>query len=170
MNFDHWYSFFNLRKTLIAVIIALLLIVANNRWQSLLNSELSDRRKELGESLALLDASSEIHNKAKEVDALKDIKKSQVELENWTDKIAPLVAEQKLILRQVRPLGIEERGKIKEEKLFLQVEGNIDSLLGLLHHLASQETPIYVSRYLITSRAIGSGFVSVELVLSRLVL
>ncbi|MBI4388015.1 MAG: hypothetical protein HY582_03115 [Candidatus Omnitrophica bacterium] len=170
MSLGKWYSFFDLKKSLVAIIVVLLLIVLNNRWQRLLTTELSDKREELSESLALLDSSSEIHEKAKEVEALKVMKQGQSELENWTDRIAPLVAEQKLILRQVRPLGMEERGKVKEEKLFLQVEGNIDSLLTLLHHLAAQETPIYVSRYNITSRAIGSGFVSVELVLSRLIL
>ncbi len=170
MSLEKWYSFFDLKKTLIAVIIGLLLIALNNRWQHVLETELSDKRKELGESLTLLDSSAQIHEQVKEKDALKAIKKSQLEVENWMDRIAPLVAEQKLILRQVRPMGVEERGKIKEEKLFLQVEGNMDGLLGLFHHLASQETTIFVSRYVITSRAIGSGFVSVELVLSRLVL
>ena len=170
MTAEKWYSFFDLKKTLIAIFFVLLLVVLNNRWQHWLAMELSNKREELGESLVLLDSSSQIHEKAKELDALKAMKKGQPELDNWTDRIAPLVAEQKLILRQVRPMGMEERGRMKEEKLFLQVEGNIDSLLALLHHLAAQETPIYVSRYDITSRAIGSGFVSVELVLARLVL
>ena len=170
MKLENLYTFFDLRKTLLVVAVMLAFFALNSRWQAVLNQNLFAKREELSESLSLLDSGALIQEKKKEVENLQTIKSSQAQFNNWTDRLAPLVAEQKMILRQVRPLGVEVHDKIKEEKLFLQVEGSVDGLIGLLHYLASQETPIYVSHYSIASRSIGSGFISVELVLARIIL
>lgn len=169
MKWSHFKSSFNWRKTLFVVIISLGTIALCDRWRSTLGAALLEARRELRDSRSLLDSDLEVQDK--EMESLKVLKTSQQQNENWADTIAPLIAEQKLVLRQQRPLGIEQRGKIKEERLFVQVEGNMESLLGFLHYMASQESSsIYVSRYLVTSRMIGTGLVSVELVLARAIL
>lgn len=168
MKFEQIKNWFDVRKTLIFIILLLLVVVLNNRLKASIKDSLSEKREELSESLALLDSNLEVQET--DIESFKAMKESQSKTENWTDSVAPLVAEQKLILRQVRPMGIEQRGKSREEKLFLQVEGNVEGILGFLHYLASQADAIYVSRYLVTTRSIGTGFVTVEFVLSRLIL
>jgi len=158
------------RKTLILVVLLLGLLALNDQWQRGLTNDLEDKRDELSESMSLLDSHADYQELASEIENLKSIKANQAEYANWMDSIPPMVQEHKLILRQVRPIGIVEQGKKREEKLFLQVDGNIEGLIELLHHMASLEMPVYVNRYLITTRSIGTGFVSVELVLSRLLL
>lgn len=161
----HW---FDLRKTLLVMIVCLLLIALNLKWQDFLRNSLASKQDELGESLALVNSSNDLKGREKEAEAFSAIKAGQ--FENWTDSIPAWVSEQKLILRQVRPMGTEQRGKVKEEKVFLQVDGSMDGLMGFLHKIASEESPIYVNRFLISTRIVGSGFVSVELVLSRVIL
>ncbi len=166
--FERLAPFFDLRTTLIVIVAALGLIALNIKWQDSLKSSLVSKQDELGDSLAMVQSNIDVKGREKETESFKAMKSMQND--NWTDSIPALVTDQKLILRQVRPLGIEQKGKIKEEKVFLQVDGNVDGVLGFLHHMASEEFPIHVSRYLITTRTIGTGFVSVEIVLSRILL
>ena len=168
MEPGRWARFFDVRKTLVAGVLALLLIALNLKWQESLAGSLVAKRDELLESLHLLNSKTDLKGKESELEALKALKSEASE--NWTDSIPAWVSDQKLILRQVRPMGIEQKGRFKEEKVFLQVDGNVDGLLGFLHHIAMDESSIYVSRYFITSRTAGSGFISVELVLSKMMI
>lgn len=161
-------NFLNLSNTLVILVIGLGIVSLNVRWQDSLRQMLNDKKDELEELISLLDAKTEFQEHQSEMESFLAMKSSQ-EVADWKDAIPALVAEQKLILRQVRPLGIEQRGKLKEEKIFLQVEGDAGGALGFLYHTASSDLPIYVSQVLVTSRAPGSGFISIEFVLSKIV-
>jgi len=163
-------QFLDLRKSVLVITICLGLLAMNVRWQESLLVTLEAEQEALSESLALLDSGSKFQGREDELDAFLAIKSKQSDSENWSEQIPPMVADQKLILRQVRPLGISQKGRKREEKLFVQVDGDISGFLAFLHHVAQLEAPIYVSEYLITSRSVGSGFVSVEMVLSRILL
>lgn len=170
MKLDTIENKINFKLTLILTVLILLLIGVSLKWKESLLESLDLKREELGESLALTAAGDQSKGKEDDIELFKKIKRDQEESESWTDSIAPLVAEKKLILRQVRPMGIEQKGKVREEKLFVQVDGSVDGILGFIHHLALQESAVYVSRYLITTRSVGTGFVSAEIVVSRLIL
>ena len=163
-----WIDYLDLRKTLIALVICLGLFALNIHWQDSLRQTLESEQATLGESLALLKSESEFKGKESELDSFTAIKSGQSNANNWTEQVPSLVAAHKLILRQVRPLGISEKGKDREEKLYLQVDGDVDGFLAFLQEIASFETPLYVQQYLVTTRSIGSGFISVEMVISRI--
>ncbi|PIQ86150.1 MAG: hypothetical protein COV74_05580 [Candidatus Omnitrophica bacterium CG11_big_fil_rev_8_21_14_0_20_45_26] len=160
----------DLRKTLILVIIFLGAVTLNDQWQNVLEDHLEHDREELAESRMLINANVQFQSKQEQVEKLKNWKQQQDNFSNWKDSIPGIVTDQKLILRQVRPLGIVEQGRQKEEKLFVQVDGSMDGVIGFLNHIALLDLPIYVSRYLISTRTVGSGFVTVEIVLSRLMI
>lgn len=166
MNVQKLTAFFNLKNTLIAVIVSLLMIAGNLKWQSTLRSELSEKRDEVGEISVLLKSETELKAREQEIKLLK-LSQASSGADSWKDSIPSFVSEQKLILRQVRPLGIEQRGKLKEDKLLVQVEGDVKGVTGFLHTIGSSEMPIYVGQVSISTQTLGSGFVTAELVIAK---
>ena len=165
-----WTQFFDLRKTILLIVIAAGLLFLNQKWLTSLDAELEIKKHEYAESKSLLSSKQNYEGREKDLENFAHLKEGAASGENWTDAVPVLVADQRLILRQVRPLGIEQVGGIKTDQLFLQVDGSIQGFLGFLHALSSLEKPVYVSRFLVSARSIGTGFVSAELVLSKLVL
>ena len=162
-------NFLTLRNALIIIAASFLIFALNLKWQDMLRVSLSEKNDELQESFSLLNAKAELQNRQDEMAMFQALKSSSMD-DSWKDAIPSLVSEQKLILRQVRPLGVEQRGKLKEEKVFLQVEGDINGVMGFLHAVGASEVPIYVGQVLVTTQAPGSGFISAELVLVKPIL
>ena len=156
----------NLRNTLIVIIVGLLAIAGNLKWQSMLRVELDDKKNEIEEMAALLKSESELKAREREVKALQEAQ-GNPSSENWKDSIPSFVSEQKLILRQVRPLGIEQHGKLSEDGLLVQLEGDIKGLTSFLHQIASSQMPIYAGQVSVTTQTFGSGFVTAELILAK---
>lgn len=165
-----WAAFFDLRKTGLLIAIAIGLLFLNQRWLESLSVELELKKNEYAESQSLLASKQDYEGREKDLENFDQLKKNAASGENWTDAVPALVSDQRLILRQVRPLGIERSGGTKTEQLFLQVDGSVQGFLGFLHAISALDKPIYVNRFLITTRSVGTGFVSAELVLSKLVL
>ena len=159
-------TFFNVRNTLIAIVIGLSLLSVNVKWQDVLRLSLNEKKDELQESVSLVNSKLELQNRQSEVNAFIAIK-NDPDGGSWKDAIPNLVSDQKLILRQVRPLGIEQRGKLKEERVFLQVEGDIGGVVGFLHAIGSSEKPVYATQLLITTQSPGSGFITAEFILAK---
>jgi len=156
-------SFFSLRKSLMLIIIVLGLTLLNTKWLSSLNFSLDQRSREFSESQLLLESKSEFEGREKELEAFSAFTKAEKNDSKWADVIPGLVADHRLILRQIRPGGEQRKGQFIQEELMVQVDGSIQSFLGFLHALTALEKPIYVSRYVVTARSVGTGFISAEM-------
>lgn len=156
-------GFFDLRKSLMLTIIVLSLILLNTKWLSSLNFSLDQKSQEYSESKLLLESKADFEGREKELEAFSTFTKSEKSDSKWADVIPGLVADHRLILRQIRPGSEQRKGQFSQEELLVQVDGSIQSFLGFLHALTALEKPIYVSRYVVTARSVGTGFISAEM-------
>ena len=157
------------RKTLLWVILILVAIAINQSLQENLRTQLEQKEKEYAQSRALLESKDALKDRQKDLDLFSTYHSAEQETGNWSEAIPPLVSARHLILRQRRPLGVERKGKVKQDKILIQVDGSVEGFLGLLYDLASAEKTVYVSRFFVTSEIVGSGFVTAEMVITRLV-
>lgn len=156
-------GFFDLRKSLMLIIIVLGITLLNVKWISSLNFNMDQKSREFSESQLLLESKSEFEGREKELDAFSSFTKSEKSDDKWADIIPGLVADNRLILRQIRPAGEQRKGQFSQEELLVQVDGSIQGFLGFLHALTALEKPIYVSKYVVTARSAGTGFISAEI-------
>lgn len=156
-------GFFDLRKSIMLIIIVIGLVGLNVRWLSSLNFLLEQKSREYAESKLLLESKSEFQGREQELEAFSAFTKSEQDNTKWADIIPSLVADHRLILRQIRPAGEQKKGLFSRAELLIQVDGSIQSFLGFLYDLSALEKPIYVSRFVLTSRSLGTGFISAEM-------
>ena len=156
-------GFFDLRKSLMLIMITLGLIALNVKWYGSLNFSLDQKEREYAESRMLMESKAKFEGREKDLEMLSSFMKGESENTKWADVIPGLIADHRLILRQIRPVGTEKRGQFAEEELLVQVDGSIQSFLGFLRALSALEKPIYVSRYVVTARSVGTGFISAEI-------
>ncbi len=156
-------EFFDLRKSLMLIIILLGLTALNIRWLGSLSFALNQKAREYAESNLLLESKADFQGREQELEAFAAFTSTDNSGSKWADMIPSLVADHRLILRQIRPVGEQKKGQFLQEELLVQVDGNVQSFLEFLHALTALEKPIYVSRYVISARSAGTGFISAEM-------